>query len=421
MKRIFYPFILLLLAMGACTNKNVNLVFVNNTGTERNNEVVSLPGEITRKIVENAPTGKKPVLFLNNQALVSQCIDIDLDGRTDSILVEISILPQDSIVTKVLYMDDSNYPIFKRKTDIRFAYHTDYSFEPDTATRIQTIESPVTSAILQMEGPAWENDKVGFRNYFDLRNGMDIFGKLTEDPVLEMVGRNEKTVNSNGIVIEESYHSLQTWGMDILKVGNSLGAGGIALWKEDSLYRIGDNGTGNYTMLYEGPLRSSFRFDFVNWKAKNDSYHISQIITITAGEYCYHSRLKFETPPGNARFVTGIVNKHNAELLSEQAEDGSSIMLTHTTQAYDSSFLGLALVIPAGMLDVTGSTANTGSGITETWYAKMNLLGNESSEYYFYALWSRSDPAFLEKDFCMSGIKAEVFKRDHPVQVHLKP
>ena len=32
--------------------------------------------------------------------------------------------------------------------------------------------------VYQMEGPAWENENVGFRLYFDERNAIDIFGKL---------------------------------------------------------------------------------------------------------------------------------------------------------------------------------------------------------------------------------------------------
>ena len=39
-----------------------------------------------------------------------------------------------------------------------------------------------------MEGSAWENDLVGFRNYMDQRNGMDIFGKTTPDMVLDQCG-----------------------------------------------------------------------------------------------------------------------------------------------------------------------------------------------------------------------------------------
>ncbi len=61
-----------------------------------------------------------------------------------------------------------------------------------TAARLEGIcydnYDHVTSAAYQMEGPAWENDLVGFRNYLDQRNGMDIFGKIESRMVLDSVG-----------------------------------------------------------------------------------------------------------------------------------------------------------------------------------------------------------------------------------------
>ena len=117
----------------------------------------------------------------------------------------------------------------------------------------------VTEAAFQMEGVAWENDRVGFRNYMDERNGMDIFGKTTADMVLEEVG----------IAGAPSYHEPGAWGMDVLKVGTSLGAGAIAYMFEDSLYRVGDSGAGSYHVVFQGPLRSRFRLDYEKWKLLN--------------------------------------------------------------------------------------------------------------------------------------------------------
>lgn len=42
------------------------------------------------------------------------------------------------------------------------------------------------------EGLAWENDKVAFRQYFDLRNTKDIYGKTVPGMVMDTVGTNPK-------------------------------------------------------------------------------------------------------------------------------------------------------------------------------------------------------------------------------------
>lgn len=58
------------------------------------------------------------------------------------------------------------------------------------------------------EGPGWENDKVAFRLYFDMRNTVDIYGKRIPAMVMDTVGANPAS----------SYHNLSNWGMDILHV-----------------------------------------------------------------------------------------------------------------------------------------------------------------------------------------------------------
>ena len=44
------------------------------------------------------------------------------------------------------------------------------------------------SEYIRYEGPGWESDKVGYRFYLDWRNAVDIFGKKTNDMVLQEVG-----------------------------------------------------------------------------------------------------------------------------------------------------------------------------------------------------------------------------------------
>ncbi|HET9052565.1 MAG TPA: DUF4861 family protein, partial [Cyclobacteriaceae bacterium] len=68
------------------------------------------------------------------------------------------------------------------------------------------------SWFIRYEGPGWESDQVGYRMYLDQRNAVDVFGKLVSEPVLQKVGQD-------GF---DSYHELQPWGMDVLKVAKSL-------------------------------------------------------------------------------------------------------------------------------------------------------------------------------------------------------
>jgi len=66
------------------------------------------------------------------------------------------------------------------KTNIRLANKSIPPREFTYADRLKTSDSPTSQKAFQMEGPGWENDVVGFRNYFDARNGIDIYGTALE-------------------------------------------------------------------------------------------------------------------------------------------------------------------------------------------------------------------------------------------------
>ena len=89
-------------------------------------------------------------------------------------------------------------PVTELKVDTK---HTDHSFD------------------IQFEGPGWESDKIGYRLYLDWRNATDIFGKKTHKLVLDGVGLD-------GF---DSYHEVSDWGVDVLKVGSSLGIGSVEI------------------------------------------------------------------------------------------------------------------------------------------------------------------------------------------------
>lgn len=82
--------------------------------------------------------------------------------------------------------------------------------------------------LITYEGPGWESNKVAFRLYLDGRNALDIFGKTSPALVLSQVGRGA------------DYHTMSDWGMDILKVGDSLGAGGVGVLEDGNVRQIGD-------------------------------------------------------------------------------------------------------------------------------------------------------------------------------------
>ena len=248
--------------------------------------------------------------------------------------------------------------------------------------------------IYQYEGPGWESDRVAFRTYFDSRNGRDIFGKTTDRMVTNEIG------------LEDSYHELQEWGMDILKVNNSLGAGALAMLKGDSLYRLGDTERAEVKILENGPIMSQLSLDYDGWVVAGDTYNIRDKISIYAGQRWYLSEVTLENGNDADTLVTGIVNLHDIKGESFEYK-GHQVLYSHGVQSYIEDMLGMAVVVPNANFAGFGSAPNVGDGVTYT-HTAMLQPSNGTYTYYFYAGWEKENTGFKDKDFFIEQIKVAI-------------
>jgi pectinesterase len=255
------------------------------------------------------------------------------------------------------------------------------------------------------EGPAWENDKVGFRLYFDQRNAKDIFGKTTSFMVLDTVG-------SFG---DKYYHSLDDrWGMDILKVGSSLGAGSLAMQVKfagkDSLVRLGGNVAETTYELVKNTLdQAVIRLTYKNWKVLNRMYDLVEEISIAKGNYYYESAITIKGLKGDEKLVTGIVNlKSNSSY--NFLEGGNSILFTHDLQSENNDMLGMAILIPGKFKPVYKEAPRSGTGITNTYLVALEPKGQEPLRFRFYACWEKTDINFRDKEKFQQFLREEAKK-----------
>jgi hypothetical protein len=398
---------LLSLILSSCKQKEeIYLKFSNNSDLPRINEVVYIGYNDLINLTGDIPAGQLPLFILDNDTLVSQNTDQDKDGIPEEILVEISLDPGSSKDVKIDFIPAADFPVFPPRTNLHFAFKESPTVEIDTVSRVQTIDTQVTQKVFQLEGPVWENDKVGFRNYFDLRNGMDIFGKRVTGMVLDTIG------------LGGNYHALNPWGMDVLKVGNSLGAGSIGLEINGKLYRVGDNGHGKFERVYEGPLKSEFRFDFDDWQADGSVIRLTQYISITAGQYAFASDVYSDNKNPSLTLVAGIVNKMSNALYHEQVSPRHMLIATHDKQSENNAYLGMAILVPASQYIEYAEAPETGDGITETYYAKIKLTLDAPSKFYFYAGWETTNPEFGEMAAFISMVKRDAVRFENPVEIN---
>ncbi|MBV6640861.1 MAG: DUF4861 family protein [Cyclobacteriaceae bacterium] len=382
-------FLFALIVISACKEEFVSVEVKN-----ADHGVAFIPvSDLKAKHISFDEAVELPIFFVDNpnKPLIAQ--PLYEGGALTGFLVKSDTLKQ--VTVEVIHV--SHYPEMDTLTNIRFAKKKPTLHEVSSLERLPGVDTKLTSPELQMEGPTWENERVAFRNYFDQRNGMDIFGKRVHRMVLDQVGAPG----------EPSYHDLQEWGQDILKVGNSLGAGAIALQIGDSLYRIAPGSNGTASILYEGPLQSAVRLQFADWKVKDRVYHVTHDITIQSGTRYYASSVTVDGLIGDENLVTGIVNMDSDSLYSFSGQNEVAFG-TFDNQAYSGEKLGMAIALNKKDLVQSFATPDSGEGITQTYAVSMKLKNAVPVRFRFYACWEYEDKAFSSYDGFANFIQSDL-------------
>jgi hypothetical protein len=259
----------------------------------------------------------------------------------------------------------------------------------------------------QTEGPAWENDKVGFRIYLDVRNAKDIFGKTTSAMVMDTVG------TYGG---KYYHHFDERWGMDILKVGTSLGAGALAIQVKtpdgkDTIIRLGGDAVEqtSYELIKDGPQEAIIRLHYKNWKVLSNTYNLTEDISIKAGNYFYESSVVINGLKGNEKVVTGIVNLKSSQSFTLN-DKNTHVLYTHDKQSENNDYLGMAIMLKQNSNPVYLQMSKEGAGITNTYTAALNVKNNQPVVFRFYACWEATDINFKNKDFFQRFLLNEAAK-----------
>jgi len=402
-KAIFYLLIGLLTI--SCNSVPEVKLQVSNPMEEKRSDAIILisRGEIYRWL--EIPADKLPVLSdQQGEYIPCQADDVDGDGKWDELfsLYNFEKSAQKEVVIK--FVSPDAYPEFPVRTNLHLGDATDNYKKLDRAERLEGVSyhnySGLTEAAFQMEGPAWENDLVGFRNYLDQRNGMDIFGKTTSAMVLDNVGKKG----------EPSYHEPAEWGMDVLKVGTSLGAGAIGYMYKDSIYRVGDNGSGKYEVVFRGSQRSRFKFDFTNWKMDDQVLDVSHQIEIAAGRRFYQGMVTYAGSQEDLNLVVGIVKMLSEELHTLELDKQYTGLYTMDHQAEDGSLLTMALVVPTSYLIRIDETKKEGEGVIQTYYALLDASPGDAISYRFYSLWEKEDQRWSSVEEIENYLKKEAHR-----------
>jgi hypothetical protein len=383
-------------------SQNQSVIIANPTAFTRNKEIIAIKKSDIGNIIDSL----YPSVKMQNQFLVTQTIDTNNDGIWDELLIEVSLAANAKDTLQINWLSKEEM-FFPKRTNIQLSLRSDTdvpSPEINDAKRNRGFVQNIAKPFYQMEGPGFENDKVAFRAFFDARNGKDIYGKIVEEPILEKVG------------VGASWHNLQSWGMDILKVGNSLGAGALAVKENNKIYRLADADSTTFQVLYEGALQAAFKLNFTNWDVANAKQNGSETITLTKGNFYYQNEVSLVLNKSQ-NLVTGFANFIDAKVLYKKYNAHFSSISTYGKQADGSdSNLGMAIVFSTKnylenkMADQTTSIPNTSYVV---------LKPRNKSAIYFFAGWEKSDNRFATQQGFENYVEQTVQELSNPIKIKI--
>jgi hypothetical protein len=282
-------------------------------------------------------------------------------------------------------------------------YYTDGKFvDVDSAT--VPADHFAHDALYRIEGPGWESDKIVYRVYMDSRNRNDIFGKRTHDLVLHEIGQNDLVSNS-----KESYANMLDWGMDIFKVGESLGIGSIAMWHDSKVVTVSDVEQIKCS-VFNGAIRSGVSAKYFGWKVGGGKYDLFSNLSISA-----RSRLtKVSACMNNdsVQLCTGLAKHKNCDLIKSRSAANVewAYMALYGRQSLSGDNLGIAVLYRGA--DEVELTEDGASDIVVLRPVAGRLT------YYFGAAWEDEPEGIKNEKEFKKYLDDTVLELSNPIQTY---
>ena len=250
----------------------------NPLAVERRDEVIAVPWSDVTRALKSASPAHVRAAEAGGSELASQVIDADGDGKPDELLFLANFWPKE----KKTFAITADAPSQKVQPRV-FIRHDD-----------------------PRDDVAWESDRIAWRIYGEglkktssamSSNGIDVWPKSVHALVVE------KWYTKG----HDAYHIDTGEGADFFDVGETLGAGGTAIWKNDTIYR-GDNFKA-WKIIANGPIRAIFELRYDPWTGGGITVSETKRITIDAGQNLYRAESIFRSNAGVIPYAIGLVKR----------------------------------------------------------------------------------------------------------------
>lgn len=250
----------------------------NPLGLVRRDETIELAWSTVRRHLPGVTGERVRVVDDAGREVVSQVVDADGDRRPDLLLFQADFWPGESRT---------------------------FAVEPTAAAPAEP------RVFVRHDEPrddvAWESDRIAFRIYGEglkrtpsamSSSGIDVWPKSVHSLVVEKwYGKGH-----------DSYHIDTGEGADFYDVGETLGTGGTAVWRGDTLWRA-DNFK-QWRILANGPIRAIFELRYDPWNAGGLRVSETKRIAIDAGQNLYRQESVFHADgAAEVPYAIGVVKR----------------------------------------------------------------------------------------------------------------
>ena len=253
----------------------------NTLALTRADETIGLAwADVRAKLSAASPTQIRVRDLASGREIVSQVVDNDGNGTMDELIFQSTFAPSEVK---------------------RFAIEAAAPAKPDKVRVYASHQNP-------RDDVAWESDRIAFRIYGQglwkvdslLSSGVDVWVKRVRTPIVEKwyaKGHDE-------------YHRDTGEGADFFDVGQTLGAGGTAIWRDGKMYRAWN--FKSWKIIANGPVRAIFELQYQPWDAgSGPRVTETKRIALDAGQNLNHvtSIFRSESPVNDLPWVTGLVKR----------------------------------------------------------------------------------------------------------------
>ena len=303
MKRNYLCLALLLASVGSMAQQTLNVSVKNNASADR--EAVPVVIDLRKQ----ATPVKSALVTLNGVETACQLDDLDGDGTYDELCFITSLKKKEEKTFSVSLSKEGtpkDYPAKVYAEMLISNKKVKSANKHDLYISSLTVDNGTNPYwMLHHHGPAFENELVAYRIYFDHRQTVDIYGKYRQGLELKQTQ-----------FYPDNEQKAKGFGDDVLWVGQTFGLGTLRGWDGKAPQMLTDVEHRTLRLVARGPLRTIVEVIDDGWKAPcpttQERISMTTRYTLYAGKRDCEVSVSFNKPVASHSFATGIINVKNS-------------------------------------------------------------------------------------------------------------